>query len=236
MKKILNVPKHVVIIPDGNRRWAKKKGFAPWVGHEEGAKNFKVILKAARKLGIKYITFWGSSIDNLTKRPLREKQALIKIYYTYFQEMLTSKEIIENKIRVRVLGRWREQFPAPLIRIIQNCLANTKKYNRFNLTLLLAYNGDDEMIYAIQNILSKEISPKKINATVLKNNLMSHELPGVDLLIRTGGEPHLSNGLMMWDTRNAQLYFTKTFWPDFSAAEFKKAILEYGKTERRMGK
>lgn len=236
MNKVINVPQHVVIIPDGNRRWAKSKGLAPWVGHEEGAKNLKVILKAARKLGVKYITFWGSSLDNLIKRPFLEKKALLDIYSRYFQEMLTSREITENKIKIRVLGRWQEQFPTPLIKIIKNCIENTKKYNRFNLTLLLAYNGDDEMLYAIKNILNKKINPKKLNATTLKNNLMSHEIPPVDLLLRTGGEPHLSNGLLMWDTRNAQLYFTPTLWPDFSSVEFRKAIREYGRTERRLGK
>ncbi|MFH1183061.1 MAG: polyprenyl diphosphate synthase [Candidatus Moraniibacteriota bacterium] len=236
MNKIINIPAHLVIIPDGNRRWAKKKKLAPWAGHEEGAKNFKVILKTARKLGIKHVTFWGSSLDNLTKRPLLEKKVLLEIYFKYFQEMLASREITENKIRVRVLGRWREQFPAPLVRIIDNCLEKTKKYNRFNLTLLLAYNGDDEMLFAIKNILRKYANSGKFNARMLKDNLMSRELPPVDLMLRTGGEPHLSNGLLMWDTRNAQLYFTKTFWPDFSPAEFRKAIRQFGKTERRLGK
>ena len=228
--------KHLVIIPDGNRRWAKKRRLAPWIGHEEGAKKFKAILKTTQKLGIKYITFWGSSLDNLKKRPLLEKKALLEIYYRYFREILASPEIAENRIRLRVLGRWKEQFPAPLVRIVQSCLKKTEKYHRFNLTLLLAYNGDDEMIEAIKNILKKKVSPKKFSGALLKNNLMAHELPAVDLMVRTGGEPHLSNGLLMWDTRNAQLYFTKTLWPDFTSAEFRKAVRQFGRTERRMGK
>jgi len=236
MSKLANIPKHIVIIPDGNRRWAKERGLAPWVGHEEGAKVFKKILRIAQKLGIKYITFWGSSIDNLTKRPLAEKKALIKIYYKYFREILGSREILENKVRVRVLGKWQEQFPTPLVKIIDNCLKLTKNFSRFNLTLLLAYNGDDEMLGAIQEILKNKIDPKKVSQQVLKNHLMTKELPPVDLLIRTGGEPHLSAGLMMWDLRNAQLYFTKTKWPDFSAAELQKAIRDYGSSERRFGK
>lgn len=231
-----SIPKHLVIIPDGNRRWAKKKQLPPWRGHEEGAKKFKVILKAARQLGVKYVTFWGSSLDNFKKRPLLEKKALIEIYYKYFREILASPEISKNKIRVRVLGRWKEQFPAPLVKIIQNCLKKTGKFNRFNLTLLLAYNGDDEIMYAIKNILKKKISPERFSDTTLKNNLMTHELPAVDIMVRTGGEPHLSNGLLMWDTRNAQLYFTKTLWPDFTAAEFRKAVRQFGQTERRMGR
>ena len=233
MKKI---PQHVVIIPDGNRRWARRRGLAPWLGHDAGAKRFKTILEEAQKIAIKYVTFWGSSLDNLTKRPLTEKKALLKIYYQYFKEMLTSREIVENEIRIRVIGRWREQFPTPLKRVIEKCLRQTQKYHRFNLTLLLAYNGDDEMLGAVKNMLQKKVNPQKVTGKLLKDNLMTRELPAVDLMVRTGCEPHLSAGLLMWDIANAQLYFTKTLWPDFSPLEFRKAVLNFSKTERRMGK
>jgi len=231
-----NLPKHVVIIPDANRRWAKEKGLEPWMGHEEGAKNLKRILETARKMGIKYISFWGSSIDNLKKRPVRECKELIRIYMKYFSEMQNSKEVKENKIRIRVLGKWREQFPASLCRVIDKCIDMTKNFKNHNLTLFLAYSGDDEMLEAVKSIVQEKVRNVKIGADVLKNHLMTKDLPAVDLLIRTGGEPHLSAGFMMWDMANAQLHFTPTKWPDFSPKDFQKAIEEYGSKDRRFGK
>jgi len=230
------LPNHVAIIPDANRRWAKEKGLAPWVGHEEGAKNFKKILEEARILGIKYISFWGSSLDNFKKRPLTEKAALLKIYSKYFREIMESQEIIKNKIRVRVIGKWREQFPSHLVKIIDKCLSITKNFDCHHLTLLLAYSGDDEILASVKKIIRDKTKEEEINEDFFKKHLMTSELPPVDLLIRTGGEPHLSAGFMMWDMANAQLYFSNTKWPDFSKKEFREAIEDYSQRGRRFGK
>ena len=99
--QLANLPQHIAIIPDGNRRWAKAKGLEPWDGHEEGAKNTEKLVRFASEKGIKCITFWGSSIDNLTKRPLREKRALLDIYERYFKKLIGGKEIHENDIERR---------------------------------------------------------------------------------------------------------------------------------------
>jgi len=235
-KSDLSVPNHLAIIPDANRRWARERGLPPWQGHEAGAKNLKVILRAARRMGIKHISFWGSSLDNLQKRPFQEKKALLGIYKKYFAEMLESQEIIKNKIKIRVIGKWKEQFPSPLVRLIEKCLRFTEKFGNYNLNLLLAYNGDEEMISAFRKISRDRIPPSKINGELIKSYLETRELPPVDFLIRTGGEPHLSAGFMMWDIINSQLYFTKTKWPDFSEEELKKAVEEFGERERRFGR
>jgi undecaprenyl diphosphate synthase len=236
MSQIKNIPEHIAIIPDGNRRWAKKRGLKPWEGHEKAAQNLEHILRAAFELGIKYFTFWGSSVDNLKKRPLAEKRALLDIYKRYFRKLIESKDIHEKKACINVIGKWEEQFPEGLKKIIRECAEKTKHYKKYYLNFLLAYNGDDEMVEAMRKIAKKCKNSAKITAKAIKDNLMTKNLPPVDLLIRTGGEPHLSAGFMMWDIANAQLYFTDKMNPDFGPEDLKEAVRDYERRGRRFGK
>jgi len=233
-----NLPKHIVLIPDGNRRWARAKGLPPFFGHREGAKTTAKILKAVLDLGIENFTFWGSSADNITKRSPIEVKFLLKVFEIYFKKLAKNKEIHENEIKINVLGRWKEMFPESTKKAVESAIDKTKNYKKRNLTFLMAYSGIDEMTAAIKKIAELKVkSPKlKVDENLIKNNLWTRNLPPVDLVIRTGGEPHWSSGLMMWDVANSQFYFTETLLPDFSVAEFKKAVENYSKTERRMGK
>ena len=231
-----NIPKHVAIIPDGNRRWAKSKGKKPWEGHYAGADCTEKIVEAAYKIGINCMTFWGSSIDNLKKRPLHEKRALLDVYEKYFKRLIESKEIYENETRINVIGRWEEQLPESLKKIIRDGIEKTKHFKKRSLNFMVAYSGTDEMVQVAQNIADKYKKGMKITAEILKENLMTADIPAVDLLIRTGGGPHNSAGFMMWDTADAQLYFSEKMYPDFGAKEFKEAIEEYQRRERRLGK
>jgi undecaprenyl diphosphate synthase len=227
---------HVALIPDGNRRWAKRKNLLPWQGHIEGAKALEKILKKAWEMKIPYFTFWGSSLDNITKRSKEEVKVLLSLYQKYFKRLLKEKRIFDEKVRVSVLGRWKELFPKRLKETISKIIKKTKNHDRYFLTFLLAYNGTDEMLEAIKKISGKGI--KKINEEVLLENLWTGFLPPVDLVIRTGceGDPHNSAGFMMWHTAYSQFYFTKTLFPDFSPTEFEKIINDYLKRERRFGK
>ena len=236
MQKENNIPIHIALIPDGNRRWARSRGLVPWEGHEEGAKNLEKIVRRAFDLGIKYLSFWGSSVDNLTKRPLQERRALLKIFERYFTRLIESDDIHKNQARINVIGRWEEQFPNSLKKIIRKCVDRTKNYRKCFLNFFLAYNGDDEMLEAVKKISEKYNSAKDITAETIKNNLMTKDLPPVDFLIRTGGEPHLSVGFMMWDIANAQLYFSEKLYPDFKEDDFEEAIREFQRRERRLGK
>ncbi len=231
-----NLPNHIAIIPDGNRHWAREHGLKPWDGHEEGAKKTEGIVKEARKIGIKHLSFWGSSLENLKKRPVEEKMALFHIYEKYYAKLITSNEIHENKVRISVIGRWREEFPEGLKNVLEEGIEKTKNYDNYFLNLFMAYNGDDEMIEAVKKIARSGIDPNEINGSIVKENLMTRDLPPVDLLIRTGDEPHLSVGFMMWDIANAQLYFPEVYYPDFDEKEFGKAIEEYQRRERRHGR
>jgi tritrans,polycis-undecaprenyl-diphosphate synthase [geranylgeranyl-diphosphate specific] len=234
------IPYHVAIIPDGNRRWAKSRGLKPWEGHEKGAEIIEELSRGALKLGVKCLTFWGSSVDNLTKRPLAEKRALLKIYEKYFIRLIKSQDIYDNETRIRILGRWQEQFPLKLKKILGKGIEKTKKHNNTFLNFLLAYNGDDDMLEAVRKIVKKskdndeEIS---VDNDLIQNNLITSELPEVDLIIRTGSnqDPHNSVGFLMWQTQNSQYYFSDKLFPDFDFDEFKKAIEDFSGRRRSMG-
>lgn len=231
-----NIPNHVAIIPDGNRRWAKARGLQPWEGHDAGAKNLEKVLRANLDLGVKHVTFWGSSLDNIKRRPWREKKALLDIYRKYFLKLMDSEDIHNNEVQINVIGKWEDQFPDSVKKVIQKCVRRTNKYQKFFLNFLLAYSGDAEMVEATNKIIEKfKGKVKRITARMIKEHLMTRDLPPVDLLIRTGGEPHNSAGFMMWDAANAQLYFSEVLWPDFDEKKAREAIMDYGRRARRFG-
>jgi undecaprenyl diphosphate synthase len=233
MTKEHSIPNHVVIIPDGNRRYAKELGKEPWYGHELGAKNTEVLIKKAHELGIRELSIWGSSLENLKKRPLEETRALLRIYETYFQELLTNTDIHDKKVRVRLIGRWREQFPESLKVTLRQIEETTKDYKDYGLNFFLAYSGDDDMLSAVKAL---SLSGKDVTRESLKAALMTHELPEVDFMIRTGGDPHLSAGFMMWETANSELYFSEKLYPGFDGKAFEEAISDFGNRARRHGK
>ncbi|MFA5994002.1 MAG: polyprenyl diphosphate synthase [Parcubacteria group bacterium] len=235
-KEVYNMPNHLAIIPDGNRRWAKERGLQPWDGHESGAENMEELIRYALKKGIHCLTFWGSSVDNLKKRPMQEKKALLDIYKKYFTKMLTNPDIDEQEARINFIGKWEEQFPDSLKNILYAIIEKTKKYEKRMLNFMLAYNGDDDMLQAVQKIQDRCEVGMEVTAGILKQNLMTANLPAVDYLVRTGGDAHLSAGFMMWDVANAQLYFAQEKFPDFNEEKLEQALMEYATRQRRFGK
>lgn len=232
-----NLPKHVVIIPDGNRRWARKKGLNPWDGHREGIERIKELIKEAEKLEVVCLSFWLLSIDNIKNRAKSEINFLFNLLNKYLEKLSKEKEIHEKGVKISILGFWEKFVPAKICSKIKKTIEVTKNYDKYFLNLFIAYNGIDEMLEAINQIKKQAVKNPdlKITPDLIKENLFTKDLPAVDYLIRTGGEPHLSAGFMMWDIANAQLYFTDTYFPDFNAKEFRKAIQEYQRRERRMG-
>lgn len=237
----MDIPKHIAIIPDGNRRWAKKNKLVSFLGHNKGAEIIEKIIIEAIDSKIHCLTFWGCSINNITKRPKSEVAFLFKIFEQQFENILKNKNVHDNKIKINVFGRWKELFPQKTSIAIEKAIEKTKNYNNYRLNFLLAYSGKDEMTTAISKIVeSKSKNTKlKINSELIKNNLWTKDLPPVDLIIRTGEEnsiAHWSDGFMMWDVSDSRLYFTETLWPDFNKKEFKKAISDYSSAEKRFGK
>lgn len=230
------LPKHIAIIPDGNRRWAKEKNLQPWEGHSAGAARIEQLVRYAFDNGVFCLSFWGSSLENFQKRPLRENQEMLKVYEEYFERLIVNEDIHRNRVRINVIGKWEKQFPSSLKRIIIEGVEKTAHYQDHELNFFLAYSGDDEMLDTVRKIAASGIEAEKITAETIKQNLMTKELPAVDLLIRTGGEPHLSAGFMMWDIANSHLYFSEKYFPDFDENELAQAIDEYGKSGKRQGK
>lgn len=235
----LNMIKHIAIIPDGNRRWAKKIGIAGRDGHRTGVETTERIFTKALELKIPYITFWTASYDNLINRSKEEVRFLTWLINKEFQKLLKGAMVNENRIKIRILGRFKEFLPEKTLKVIEKLMEKTQKHNLLSLTFLLAYNGTDEMLEAVKKITkaAKE-SAVKITSEAIKNFLWTKDLPPVDLIIRTGCEndPHNSAGFMMWHTAHSQYYFTKTLYPDFSAEEFEDAVQDFLKRERRFGK
>jgi tritrans,polycis-undecaprenyl-diphosphate synthase [geranylgeranyl-diphosphate specific] len=235
-----NLPQHVAIVPDGNRRWAKQRGLASWRGHLAGAEKTQEVLQTALDLGIDCLSLWGGSWENLTKRPKVEVNALFRIYERYFRKLAKSKEVHQHQVKVNVFGRWPEILPKKGIEAVKELIKVTKNYNQRLLNFFIAYNGTDEMLEAIKSILKEGRKNKNLKVTpeLLKRHLWSGDLPSVDFLIRTGSrnDPHNSVGFMMWHCANSQLYFAREFYPDFGKKEFIKAIKDYQKRERRLGK
>lgn len=221
---------HVAIIPDGNRRWARARGKMPWMGHKEGIKAYENILAKALELNVFCISFWGMSVDNIEKRPAPEVKFLLETFSSSLMRAFENPSLKEYDVRVSIIGEWRERFPKKLVTLGETILEETKSRSRHIVNLLLCYDGKADMMQAFRHarLAKKEFSsPKEF--------LWTRDLPPVDLVIRTGGDPHLSAGFMMWDTADAQLFFSDKMWPDFTPNDFEIAIRTFSKRERRHG-
>lgn len=228
------IPQHIAIIPDGNRRWAKAQGLDAWKGHEEGVKRFEELAQYMLDAHVPYFTFWAASEDNLIKRSKIEVTVLLHIVSQYLFEGDAIERFKRKDVRVRVLGRWKEIITDKKIHIgIEKLENDTSSCTAGNLTILLGYDGQSEMLAALQHL---SVTKQAIDAATLRAALWTADLPPVDLVIRTGGEPHWSAGFMMWHVANSQLYFTDTLWPDFDSKELKKALEDFKGRERRLGK
>ncbi len=235
MSTLEHIPRHVALIPDGNRRWAKAHGLLPHEGHREGAKRFKDQIEALHDEGVEFATFWVSSEDNIVKRTPEEVAFLIMLIKKAGKDNETLEIAKKIQYRIRWIGKWRELLKDKEVEeIIDGWENETAHHTKGQMTFLFCYNGKTEMLEAIKS-LEKTGNSNPTHETV-KNALWTRDLPDVDLVIRTGGEPHWSAGFMMWLTSDSQLYFTDALWPDFKKEELTKALIDYNGRTRRFGK
>jgi tritrans,polycis-undecaprenyl-diphosphate synthase [geranylgeranyl-diphosphate specific] len=238
MNKTKNLPTHIAVIPDGNRRWAREHKLDVWLGHKKGAESLEKLGDVMVELNIPHLSFWASSKDNLKKRPAQEVKFLLNLFKKKFLELSENEKIHKNKMRINIFGDWREQFPGDVKQSLEQAIESTKNYSDYFFNFFIAYSGTSEALGAIKCIAKRARADAslKIDKDLLKNCLLTHSLPSVDLMIRTGGEPHNSDGFMMWDTANAQLYFSEKLWPDFDENDFRNAVEDYAGRGRRFGK
>jgi len=230
-----NLPKHLAIIMDGNGRWAKKQGFLRAFGHENGTKSVKRIVEACTKLGIKNLTLYAFSTENWN-RPKLEVDTLMKILVNSLKKELQTFQ--DNNIKLNCIGNL-DKLPNSAQKELLNVMSKTKDNTRMTLTLALSYGSREELLSAVKQICDKVknniILSEDIDESVINKHLYTHDLPDVDLLIRTSGEHRISN-FMLWQIAYAELYFTDVLWPDFTEKDLHEAILSYQKRERRFGK
>jgi undecaprenyl diphosphate synthase len=230
-----NLPKHLAIIMDGNGRWAKQKGMLRAFGHENGTKSVRLTVETCAKLGISHLTLYAFSTENWN-RPKMEVDTLMNLLIKSLKKEL--KTLQDNQIKLNSIGNI-SLLPTKAQQELLEVINKTKDNQQMTLTLALSYGSREELVSAIKAIGDKVknniISPDSIDETIINQHLYTHNLPDVDLLIRTSGEHRLSN-FMLWQIAYAELYFTDVLWPDFREQHLYEAIISYQKRERRFGK
>jgi len=228
------LPNHLAIIPDGNRRWAKLHRLLPWQGHAEGAKRFWELAQYLADTEIKFGTFWAGSYGNLANRAPEEVKFLFQILEQELADPKVKDSLVKYQTKFRFIGEWKDfNQNTKLPQTIQSLEEQTREFTKHNLTILFGYDGQREML-AAQEALRQ--SGEEVTDENLRRHLWTGALPDVDYVIRTGGEPHWSEGFLMWQTANSQFYFTEDLWPDFTEEKIKKALEDFERRERRLGK
>lgn len=224
---INEAPKHIAMIMDGNGRWAKEQGLKRTAGHEEGAKTVRKITQHCSKLGVKYLTLYAFSTENWA-RPKLEVEFLMKLLEKYLKSEL--EVYLENSICFKAIGDL-SKFSKSLQNIIKQTEEKTAKGKNLTQILALNYGSQDEILRAIKRLNEENLEPTKEN---FESCLDTAGVPDVDMLIRTSGEIRLSNYLL-WQNAYAELFFTNTYWPEFSTEELDDMISDFINRERRFG-
>ena len=231
---IENMPRHIAIIMDGNRRWAKKQGKSASFGHKQGAKTLEKIVRYANKIGLKYITVYAFSTENW-KRTEEEVKALMALLQSYLDDY--SKRADSENIKVKILGDITA-LSQGMQKSIINCMERTKNNTGVTFNIALNYGGRDEIVKSVQNIVKEvqngNIKIDDINEELISNNLYTKGQPDPDLLIRTSGEMRLSN-FLPWQLVYSEFLFIDKNWPDFTEEDLDNAIFEYQKRTRKFG-
>lgn len=233
MKDDLIIPNHVGIIMDGNGRWAQKRGLARSLGHKAGADNLLSLCKHISKVGVKYLSLYAFSTENF-KREVGEVNYLMNLFIELFNSKL--KELSDNNVKVIFSGR-REPLPEKVLKAMDEVVTYSENNTGLILNICINYGGRAEIVDMTKKLCElykdNRITLDDIDYDFVNKNLY-HELPDVDLVIRTSGELRISN-FMLYQSSYAEYYFPETLFPDFNEKEFDKAILEFNKRNRRFG-
>ncbi|MBE16714.1 MAG: isoprenyl transferase [Dokdonia sp.] len=229
------LPGHIAIIMDGNGRWAKKQGLLRAAGHERGTRSVREVVEGCAQLGIPYLTLYAFSTENWN-RPKLEVDTLMRLLVSSLKKEI--KTLQKNDISLNTIGNINS-LPKKAQSELEEVIKKTKNNKRLRLTLALSYGAREEVLNTVKEICLKVknniISVDEIDESCINKHLYTHDLPEVDLLIRTSGEQRVSN-FLLWQIAYAEFYFTDVLWPDFTQAHLHDAIFNYQKRERRFGK
>ena len=217
-------------MPDGNGRWAERRGLPRLEGHLAGAENLRTVLEYLSEYQIKYVTVYTFSTENWN-RPEEEVKGLFNLSAEAIEKDLP--HFHKRGFRVRHLGRLHE-LPKGLQRAISKAVESTRNNTGMTLSLAFNYGGRAEILDAVRGIIAEGVPPEKLDEKLFNSYLYTTDIPDVDLLIRTADELRLSN-FLLWQAAYAEYYFTKVLWPDFNHEEVDRALLAYSQRQRRFG-
>ncbi len=235
MEKEKKIPKHVGIIMDGNRRYAKRLFMQPWLGHEKGAKKVEALFDWCKEIGIKQVTLYTFSVENFG-RPKDEVDFLMKIFKENFKRLLNDDKIMKEGIKVNFIGRI-SMFDLKIQDMIKKVMEKTKNNSNYTANFAMAYGGRHEITDTTKKIAQKvkdgKIRVEDINEELFRENLYLQDYP--DIIIRTAGEKRTSD-FLTWQGAYSELMFIDKTWPEFEKEDLIEVVEEYNRRERRFGK
>ena len=220
--------KHIAVIMDGNRRWAKERNLPSAVGHKKGVDALKAVMRACDDFGIKYLTVYAFSTENWKRKPEEVNFLMDLLAQTLKNEL---KEMNENNVVISFIGDI-SKLGEKLQNILTNAVETTKNNTGVNLQIAFNYGARDEIVHAMQSIINEGITD--IDEETISKHLYTKNIPDPDLLIRTGGEVRVSNYLL-WQIAYSEIMVVPEFWPEFGKENLKKCILEFSERNRRFG-
>lgn len=223
--------KHIAIIMDGNRRWAKEKHLPSAMGHQKGVDSLRSTMRLFDKFGIKYLTVYAFSTENWNRKKEEVEFLMGLLAKTLLNEL---DDMHKENVRIRFLGDLTK-LSKNLVDIVKNAENKTKDNTGVNLNIAFNYGSRDEITNALKAIVQEGINPEEITEDTISNHLYTKDIPDPDLLIRTGGEKRISNYLL-WQLAYSEIYVTDAYWPEFDENELSKAIVEFEHRNRRFGK
>ena len=227
---------HLALILDGNRRWAKNNKLQIFAGHYKGGEVLDNIIDFCIKEKIKYLTIYALSSKNIKERSKEELAVHYSLHKKYLERELNSGRYKKDGIRFNVFGRL-SNLPQSEQDILKDAMEKSKKYNKFILNTCIGYDGQEEIVDSVKEIIKKGVKIDKINEKTIKDNLYTKNTPAPEIIIRTGMFPEQRlSGFLLWDSSYSEFFFTKTLWPDFTVKELKSIINNYNKRQRRFGK
>jgi undecaprenyl diphosphate synthase len=234
MMDLNRIPVHVGMVMDGNGRWARARGLPRLSGHNAGMLAMKEIVKRASSLGVRYLTVYAFSTENWRRSAL-EISGIFDLLVLYVDRELA--ELNENDVKVHILGDYA-QLPASAVERLKRALKTTADNGGMRFNIALNYGSRDEIARGLRSaaadVLAGRLAVSDLDETMIADRLYTSGMPDPDLIIRTGGERRLSN-FLLWQSAYSEFVFSDLYWPDFTPAEFEKAIEEYQSRERRFG-
>jgi tritrans,polycis-undecaprenyl-diphosphate synthase [geranylgeranyl-diphosphate specific] len=232
------IPRHVGIIPDGNRRWARMRGLQEWLGHKEGYRKMREVLTWLLDIGVEIVTVFAMSTENCTRRKPEERAKLYELIAGGLRELAKERIVHENEVQVRVIGR-RNMWPDFLREAAEYVEEATKGYKKRVINVAICYGGRQEIVDAVRKIAEKvkrgELEPEEIDEETIRAHLYTEDLPDPDLIIRTSGEERISN-FLLWQSAYSELYFASMYWPEIRRIDILRAIRDYQRRQRRFGR